>query len=274
MDDVHSYKLYRKVNSSQWYLLLFVTSATFSISLAWVAAEIFRENVINVQNVKSDVEFYVEGLTVHIIALTWIVTVCIVTMPGGIASLIGNLYFTTWSSLISVVGTLIWFVRDWRQMILDVIEEQQNEYNHIKVTLREREEKRLTAMARNEQTGDDSEGERAEEFKTEEGDEVVLCNDDPDVDDDDITLSITSGWRGSFSVASSLPSSPDKTKPAATISLASGWHGPASVTASCRTPLDETMPTVTGNSSLFMSALSFFYSDTGDPPIAENAGDN
>jgi len=284
----YAYKLYSEVNRAEWMLLLCVTCGTFIFSLAWALAEIFRENVINVGNVKSDVEFYVEGLSVHIIAIIWIVTVCIVTMPGGAASLIGNLYFTTWSTLISVIGTLIWFVRDWRKMILDIIQEQQDEYDFVKKTFREREEKRLAKLARKstDKTGEVGESEEessdmiSEESKTEEDDDVVLCDDDPDVDDD-ITISIASGWRGPASVTSSARASPDKTTPVdddITISIASGWRGPASVTLSpCASP-DKTTPAdsvaVPVSSSIFMSAMSFFYSSTGDQPAAYDVADD
>ena len=49
-------KLYSDVKQAEWTLLFFVTCLTFVSSFAWVLAEIFRENVNNVDNVKSDVE--------------------------------------------------------------------------------------------------------------------------------------------------------------------------------------------------------------------------
>jgi len=199
------YKLFSEVDDTQWALLFFVTATTFLMSLSWALAEIFRENVKNVGNVKSDVEFYVEGLMVHAIAIIWICTVCIVTMPGGAASLIGNLYFTTWSTLISVIATLIWFISDWRKMILDIIQEQQDQYDSVKRRFRKREEERLARLAEEGQvTGemnpsDDAESskENAKEFETEEDDEGILCEDDPV--NDDITISIASGWQGTSS---------------------------------------------------------------------------
>merc|ERR1719221_727573 len=59
-------------------------------------------------------------------------------MPGGAASLVGNLYFTSWSALFSVVATNLWWVKDWRQGIQDVLLMQQREYDEIKRTLRNR----------------------------------------------------------------------------------------------------------------------------------------
>ena len=85
-------------------------------------------------------------------------------MPGGAASLLGNLYFTTWSTLFSVIGTLIWYVRDWRQMILDVIEEKQQEYELVKKTLRRRQEERRARLKEKERE-EREEGEREESCK-------------------------------------------------------------------------------------------------------------
>ncbi|KAL7531553.1 hypothetical protein ACHAXR_006752 [Thalassiosira sp. AJA248-18] len=50
------YRLYSEVDQAQWTLLLFVTCVTFTLSLAWVLAEIFRESRTNVENTKSPVE--------------------------------------------------------------------------------------------------------------------------------------------------------------------------------------------------------------------------
>ena len=89
---------------------------------------------------------HVEGIVIHILTLIWIPTVFIVTVPGGASSLIGNTYFTTWSCTFSVVGTLIWWQRTWREGIFDKIEEQQNEYDKAKQAIQRREEKRLANL--------------------------------------------------------------------------------------------------------------------------------
>lgn len=49
-------KHFSEVPNYEWVLLFFVTAATFTVSISWALAEIFRENVTNVNNVKSDVE--------------------------------------------------------------------------------------------------------------------------------------------------------------------------------------------------------------------------
>ena len=168
---------------------------------------IYQSNFHIIFLFKSISRFYVEGISIHILSLIWIVTICIVTMPGGAASLLGNLYFTTWSTLFSVIGTLIWYVRDWRQMILDVIEEKEQEYELVKKTLRRREEERRARLKEKER--EEREKIQHEETKAEES--VVLCEDDPDVDDD-ITISISSGvWRGKSSVKS-VTASPHRSR--------------------------------------------------------------
>jgi len=162
-------------------------------------------------------------------------------MPGGAASLLGNLYFTTWSTLFAVVGTLIWFVRDWRHMILGRIQEKQDEYDMVKKGLRLREEERRARIKEQERkdrmasrmSGDDDSSAEEEE---------VLCEDDPCIDDD-ITISISSGvWHGHASLTPSLKSGEAK-----------------------ETPVDDSGTTASG---LFMSALSYFYTPSDDQPEA------
>lgn len=280
------YRLYRDVPHSQWILLLFVTCATFMLSFAWVLAEIFRENRTNVGGVKGAVEVYIEGIAIQITTIIWVVTVCIVTMPGGAASLIGNLYFTTWSTLFAVIGTLIWWVRDWRKSILDVIQEQQDEYDKAKRSIRLREEKRLARLAREarEKSSDNvaQQGSRngvtdgtsiSEESKTEEDgivEEGVLCKDDPAVDDDDITMfSITSDYKrsrlgtGASSIASISPDRSHRERPCPHDDDNNKSHDGGA-------DLSE----VSTSRSLFVSALSFLFSPGDDEEQDNRADDN
>lgn len=163
-------------------------------------------------------------------------------MPGGAASLLGNLYFTTWSTLFAVVGTLIWFVRDWRHMILGRIQEKQDEYDMVKKGLRLREEERrarIKEQLRKDRMASSDESSTGESKEEEE----VLCEDDPYIDDD-ITISISSGI----------------------------WHGHASLTPSLKSgEAKESTPKVddssTTASGLFMSALSYFYTPSEDQPV-------
>ena len=97
---------------------------------------------------------YIEGFMLHILTVIWVTTVCIVTMPGGSASLLGNCYFTTWGTVFSCVGTLVWWLRDWRQEIFDVIQKQQEEYDLAKTAVRKREEKKMAKRMREVGTGE------------------------------------------------------------------------------------------------------------------------
>lgn len=237
-------KLYTDVKQAEWTLLFFVTCLTFMTSLVWCLAEIFRENVTNVDNVKSDVEFFVEQVIIHCIALLWIVTVCISTMPGGAASLLGNLYFTTWLTLFAVIGTLLWAVKDWRGMINGRIKEKQDEYEYIKTALRKREEDRRARLA--EQRGKDKigattsqsedENESSEKEEEKEEEDSVLCEDDPKVDDD-ITISVSSEQGTTV------------------------WRGPSAITTGS---VKYDNSGVTASYNLFASALSYLYSGTED----------
>eukprot|EP00580_Thalassiosira_gravida_P015284 CAMPEP_0201663590 /NCGR_PEP_ID=MMETSP0494-20130426/5331_1 /ASSEMBLY_ACC=CAM_ASM_000839 /TAXON_ID=420259 /ORGANISM="Thalassiosira gravida, Strain GMp14c1" /LENGTH=373 /DNA_ID=CAMNT_0048142209 /DNA_START=514 /DNA_END=1635 /DNA_ORIENTATION=- len=202
------YKLYGEVREAEWSFLFTVTGVTFVVSLAWALAEIFRESRTNVGSVKSDVENYVEGLTAHVLCGLWIILVCIVTMPGGAASLLGNLYFTTWSTLFSVISTLIWYHRDWRREINKVIREEEEKYEHTKMILRKREEKRMARLAEDEEEAkkktSDVESTNVEE--DDDDDDGILCENDPV--DDDITISIGSDYDRPSSHTSSSPGRP------------------------------------------------------------------
>ncbi len=110
-------------------------------------------------------------------------------MPGHSASLIGNLYFTTWATCFSIIATLVWWLRDWRKDIADTINAQQEEYERAKRAVLRREEKRL-AKARRESA-------EAEAVQTEESnnnlDEIVEdYGTEEDIVADDITVSIAS----------------------------------------------------------------------------------
>ncbi len=49
-------RMFSEVRKTEWVLLLFVTSFTFVLALAWTLAEIFRENRTNKGSIKSDAE--------------------------------------------------------------------------------------------------------------------------------------------------------------------------------------------------------------------------
>lgn len=139
-------------------------------------------------------------------------------------------------------------------MILDAFQEQQDEYNAIKRDLKEREEDRLAKLEERERKERLGDGNINNESKVEEDDDV-LCEDDPDLHDDDITISIASGyWRGPSSVTSAS-GSPDRQR--------------NSALASAADPADSGV----ASSSLFMPALSFFFSTTGEEPPVNDVGE-
>ena len=55
-DYLFAAKIYSDVNKAEWVLLLFVSSVTFTVSLAWALAEIFRESRTNKESLKSGTE--------------------------------------------------------------------------------------------------------------------------------------------------------------------------------------------------------------------------
>lgn len=254
----YAFNLYDNAPEAEWTFLLFVTSVTALVALAWALAEIFR--LTRDETMKSDKEKYVEGLFAYILFIMWVVLVCIVTIPGGICSLLGNLYFSTWSTLFSVVGTLVWYIRDWRQDIADIIREEEEKYELAKRTIRRREEKRLAKLAEKEEgdrnfsvgTGR-SRNNSVDESGVEEG--VQFCEDDSV--DDDITISITSDFKRSRlgTEGSSISSSPDRPR-----KVADAKPDESTTTADYR--------------SLFMSALASFFLPLDDADDGHGDGKN
>jgi len=109
-------------------------------------------------------------------------------MPGHSASLIGNIYFTTWATCFSVITTLVWWVRDWRKDIADTINEQQAEYERAKRAVLRREKKRLAKIKR-----EICESEAVTDTVDSNHDEIIEEDvAEEDIVDDDITVSFTS----------------------------------------------------------------------------------
>ena len=111
-------------------------------------------------------------------------------MPGHSASLIGNLYFTSWATCFSILATLIWWLRDWRKDIADTINDQQAEYERAKRAVLRREEKRLAKTRR-----ENGESEAVDTDEPNNLDNIVEEDEDgaeEDIVDDDITVSVAS----------------------------------------------------------------------------------
>ena len=71
-DTPYANKMFDGVSNGEWQLLLWSSAGTFALSLSWTLTEIFRENKSNKDNKKSDVETYVEGLSLLLLTLIWI----------------------------------------------------------------------------------------------------------------------------------------------------------------------------------------------------------
>jgi hypothetical protein len=125
----------------------------------------------------------------HLLAIQWIILIFFATMPGHAASLIGNLYFSTWATCFSIIATLIWWLRDWRKDIADTINDQQAEYERAKRAILRREEQRL-AQARREDANDQSDAVDTNDSNLDEIVEEDAAEED--IVDDDITVSIAS----------------------------------------------------------------------------------
>ena len=119
---------YISVTQYEWSWLLFVPAVTIPISAAFFLIEIFRVTQSDGQNLKSDRENFVEGLCITLLALFWTPTLFIATTPGGAADQVGNAYFFIWLSSIVVTETFLWWVRDWRMAVHNVMRMQKEEY--------------------------------------------------------------------------------------------------------------------------------------------------
>eukprot|EP00985_Skeletonema_marinoi_P010586 scaffold4958_cov145-Skeletonema_marinoi.AAC.28 len=181
--------MFANVSRHEWGFLLTSTITASIVSLCWILAEIFRRNKKEGDALKSDVENYVEGIALHLLAIEWIILIFFTTMPGHAASLIGNLYFSTWATCFSIIATLIWWLRDWRKDIADTINDQQAEYERAKRAILRREEQRL-AQARREDANDQSDAVDTNDSNLDEIVEEDAAKED--IVDDDITVSIAS----------------------------------------------------------------------------------
>jgi len=181
--------MFANVSRHEWGFLLNSTITASIVSLCWILAEIFRRNKKEGDALKSDVENYVEGIALHLVAIEWIILIFFTTMPGHAASLIGNLYFSTWATCFSIIATLIWWLRDWRKDIADTINDQQAEYERAKRAILRREEQRL-AQARKEDANGQSDAVDTNDSNLDEIVEEDAAEED--IVDDDITVSIAS----------------------------------------------------------------------------------
>ena len=118
--------------------------------------------------------------------------------------MIGNTYFTTWSCTFSVVGTLIWWQRTWREGIFEKIEEQQNEYDKAKRAIQRREEKRLANLEKEnkhnveDDVDDEKWVEETSRWRDVDGDGEPESFDDTDVNSNEDVVNVDKDDDGSI----------------------------------------------------------------------------
>jgi len=112
--------------SYQWELIAVVSSLSILFGMIFVLIELFRSGK------KGKWESIVEGIILCTLTVAWIPTVTIVTVPGGIAEIIGNTYIWSWASTVTVLRTFSKWIRAWRESIHDMIERQVIEYEQAK----------------------------------------------------------------------------------------------------------------------------------------------
>lgn len=112
--------------SYQWDLIVVVSSLSIFFGMVFVLLELFRSGK------KGKCESIIEGIILCTLTLAWIPTVTIITVPGGIAEIIGNTYIWSWVSTVAVLRTFSKWIRAWRESIHDMIERQVIEYEQAK----------------------------------------------------------------------------------------------------------------------------------------------
>mmetsp|Transcript_36268 Transcript_36268/g.48597 ORF Transcript_36268/g.48597 Transcript_36268/m.48597 type:complete len:397 (-) Transcript_36268:554-1744(-) len=120
------------VEDWEWGLFLAGTIQSFMASFIFSAVELFRISKIGITSEKTTWETWTEGAILIYLTVWWLLIVILFTIPNGIGSLYGNVYFFTWAGAVSVIKTLLWWVRDWRREIHVAMEKQHEEYQKAK----------------------------------------------------------------------------------------------------------------------------------------------
>jgi len=139
-------QLYSQVTHAEWVFQIFVAAFTLPTAAAFSLVELFRVSRLDIENTKSDRENIIEGFTLLLLVMFWIPVVIIATTPGGSSSLVGNAYFFTWFTTVVVIETFVWWIRDWRKGIHEVVRMQEEEYRRAqREVLRKHKRKKMTA---------------------------------------------------------------------------------------------------------------------------------
>lgn len=106
-----------------------------------------------------------------------------------------SFFLTIRSCSFAVVGLLVWWQRQWREGIFEMIEEQQTEYDKAKRAISRREEKRLASIEEQKHAEDEDENAGEENLTNQASEQPGSFDDTEDdiiVDDDDYSLPSTS----------------------------------------------------------------------------------
>ena len=95
---------------------------------------------------KKSVEIILEGFCLFCLSVLWILSVIVVTTPGGFANQVGNAYFGTWATTIFVLETFLWFIHDWRESVFRALQEKEAEYRHHQAQVLETTRMKLRAV--------------------------------------------------------------------------------------------------------------------------------
>ena len=171
--------IYEDIPKAQYQLILFVAAITLVPSAVFIIIEILRrsednndhqEEVVRVtprvplqspanglmavsretshghrEPQKKSAEIILEGFCLLCLSVMWILSVIVVTTPGGFANQIGNAYFGTWATTFFVLETFLWFIHDWRASVFKALQEKEAEYRRHQAEVLEDTKRKLRA---------------------------------------------------------------------------------------------------------------------------------
>lgn len=117
----------QSVANSQWEFFIIACVTSLAISIAFGLMEVFRKEDYYIHNIKSTMEFSLEGISLTILFFIWITATAVGT-TDGVTSEVGNGYFLTWASTIAVIQTYVTWIKDWRRNVREVSMQQYKDY--------------------------------------------------------------------------------------------------------------------------------------------------
>jgi hypothetical protein len=207
---------YEDIPEAQYQLMLFVSAITLVPSAAFIIVEILRGSELgndesdeslrrsvtapslpspanglmavshetsqeHQQPEKKSVEIILEGICLLCLTVMWILSVVVVTTPGGFANQVGNAYFCTWATTLFVLETFLWFIHDWRKSVFKALQQKEAEYRRHQRQVLETTMLKLHGSTDRRGHPTDSGGENDYDYDDDDDDDY----DDDDDDDDD-----------------------------------------------------------------------------------------